>query len=62
MYYIFVPDPTCPPRRYKEFDTLEKVDKYLKLHQSIYRPFVHNKKCSVLKKDTNQVLMVHIFK
>jgi hypothetical protein len=62
MYYMFVPDPSCPPRRYKEFETFEKAEKYLKLHQSIYRPFVKDKKCSILDKNTHQVLKVHVFK
>ena len=59
---MFVPDPTCPPRIYKEFKTLENVDNYLKLHQSIYRSFVKNKKCSVLAKDTNQIVRTYVFK
>jgi fructose-specific component phosphotransferase system IIB-like protein len=59
---MFVPDPTFPILRYKEFDTLEKAEKYLKLHQSLYNSQVNGKKCSILDKDTDEVLRVHVFK
>lgn len=49
-------------RRYKEFETLEKVETYLKLHQSIFRPAVKDKKCSIFDKETHRVIKVHVFK
>ena len=58
---MFVPDPNCPPRRYKQFDTLEKVENYLAIHQNVYRSFTKGKKCSILEKGTDRVVKVHKF-
>lgn len=62
MYYMFIPDPNCPPRRYKQFETLEKAENYLKIHHNVYRSFTTNKKCSILEKGTDRVVKVHKFK
>ena len=48
-------------RRYKESQTLEGMEDYLKIHQRIFRPYVKGKKCSILKKETNEVVRVHVF-
>ena len=61
MYYSFVPDPNCM-RRYKEFKTVEAAEDYLRIHQRIFRPFVKDKKCSILEKGTDKVVSTWIFK
>ena len=61
MYYAFVPDPNCM-RRYKEFPSLVMAEDYLKIHQRIFRPFVKDKKCSILEKKSDKVVTVWEFK
>ena len=60
MYYAFVPDPNCM-RRYKEFQTISAAEDYLKCHQKVFRPFVKDKKCSILEKETDAVVKVWKF-
>lgn len=61
MYYTFVPDPNCM-RRYKESQTLEAMEDYLRVHQRVFRPFVKGKKCTILEKGTDLIVKVHCFK
>ena len=60
MYYTFVPDPNCM-RRYKESQALEALEDYLRVHQRVFRAFVKGKKCSILNKETNEVVKIHVF-
>jgi hypothetical protein len=60
MYYLFVPDPNCL-RRYKEFPSVDAAESYLKMHQRIFRPFVKDKKCSILEKGTDLVIKTWTF-
>lgn len=62
MYYMFIPDPKCPPRSYKQFETIDKAVNYLNVYNNVYGPLVSNFKCSIIEKGTDRVVKVHKFK
>lgn len=59
---MFIPDPNCLPRRYRQFESIEKAEHYLKVYNNIYKSFTVNKKCSILEKGTDKVVKVHQFR
>lgn len=61
MYYMFIPDPKCPPRSYKQFETIDKAVNYLNVHNHVYGSLVSRLKCSILEKGTDRVVKVHRF-
>lgn len=61
MYYMFIPDPRCPPRSYKQFETLDKAERYLNIHSEIYGSLVSKAKCSIIEKGTDRVVKTYQF-
>lgn len=59
---MFIPDPRCPPRSYRQFETIDKALHYLNVHNNIYGPMLSKAKCSILEKGTDRVVKVHQFR
>jgi hypothetical protein len=59
---MFIPDPRCPPRSYRQFETLDKAIHYLNVHNNTYGPMLSKAKCSILEKGTDRVVKVHKFR